>query len=72
MARSNRLSEVLREAIRRDGRSLTKLAAVADIDDGQLSRFMRGERGLTLDTTERICRALGVECRLVRRRRKGR
>ena len=62
--------DALREAIRRDGRSLPTLADDAGIDKGQLSRFMRAQRGLTLDTADAVCNALGVECRLVRRRGK--
>ena len=69
MSKSTDLSEALREAIRRDGRSLSAIAMVAGIDRGQLSRFMRGERGLNLDTTQLVCEALGVECRFVKRRK---
>ena len=68
MDKLTNLSELLREAIRRDGRSLNKLAAAAGLDHGRLSRFMRSERSLTLPTVEKICEALGVECRLVRPR----
>ena len=67
-----KLSEALREAIRRDGRPLTEIGEAAGVDHGRLSRFMRAKRTLTLPAVEAVCRALGVECRLVhRRRRKG-
>ncbi len=50
----------LRDAIRASGLSLTRLGAAAGVDPGQLSRFMRGERGLTLDSAGLICRTLGI------------
>jgi transcriptional regulator with XRE-family HTH domain len=50
--------EQLREAIRRDGRSLNKLAQASGVGDDQLSRFMGGKRSLTLPAVEKICRAL--------------
>ncbi len=50
----------LREAIQKSGLSLTKLAEMADTSDSQLSRFMRGERGLTIDVAGRVCEALGL------------
>jgi hypothetical protein len=28
-----------------------------------LSRFLRGERGVNLDTAEKLCRALGLDLR---------
>ena len=70
MSKLANLSELLREAIRRDGRSLYKLGIAAGIEHGRLSRFLRHERSLTLPTVEKVCDALGVECQLVRRRTK--
>lgn len=70
MAKFLNPNEALRDAIRRDGRSLNRIAQAAEIDVGQLSRFMRGTRGLTLDTVIQVCGALGVEIRFVRRRDK--
>jgi hypothetical protein len=66
-------TEAIREAIRRDGRSLRAIGIAADgLDSGILSRFMRGERGMTLDSADALCRAMGVEVRLVKpRTRKG-
>jgi len=61
------MHETIRGAIRQDGRTLGELAADADVDKSVLSRFMRGERGMNLDVTDRLCRALGLE--LVRRQK---
>jgi transcriptional regulator with XRE-family HTH domain len=52
--------EQLREAIRQSGRSLNQLSQLSGIDSGRLSRFMRGERDITISAVEKICRALGL------------
>ena len=66
------LTELLQDAISRDGRSLKRIARAGELEHGQLSRFLRNERIFTLPTVEALCDALGVEVRLVRRRKKGR
>jgi hypothetical protein len=48
----------LKKAIRSSGQSLTQLGRVCNVNPAQLSRFMRGERGLTLRAAGRICEAL--------------
>jgi transcriptional regulator with XRE-family HTH domain len=50
----------LRDAIADSGRSLNQLSRDAGVSDSQLSRFMRGERTLTLETAAALCRALGL------------
>jgi transcriptional regulator with XRE-family HTH domain len=52
------LKEQLREAIRESGKSLNQLSKVCGVGNDRLSRFMRGERGLTIDAVEKICIAL--------------
>jgi len=61
------LPDVLRAYVQRDGRSLYALADACGIARGTLSRFVRGERDFTLGTADRLCRALGLELRPVRR-----
>src|SRR5258708_1200170 len=63
------LVERLREAIRDSGESLNHLGERAGVGRDRLSRFLRGERGLTLDAAEKLCRALGL--RLTRAEDKG-
>jgi DNA-binding phage protein len=65
------LSEQLRNAIRRDGRSLYALAVDSGVDRGVLVRFMNGDREPTLPTADRICCVLGLELRPARREAKG-
>ena len=50
--------EQLREAIRRSGQSLNGLSRECGVGRDRLSRFMRGERDLTLSAAEKVCRAL--------------
>ncbi len=54
------LSDQLRAAIRGSGLSLYKLAKRTRVDHGQLSRFLRGERSITLETADRIAEELGL------------
>jgi transcriptional regulator with XRE-family HTH domain len=56
----NNLEEQLRAAIRECGMSLTQLGDTTGVDSGRLSRFMRGERDLTLGATTKLCEALGL------------
>jgi transcriptional regulator with XRE-family HTH domain len=54
------LVECIREAIQASGISLNQLGRLAQSDSGRLSRFMRGERDLTLEAASRICKVLGL------------
>ncbi len=65
------LSSQLRDAIRNCGMSHRELAANVDISDAILSRFMRAERSMNLETAEKLCAYLGLELReVVKRGRK--
>jgi AcrR family transcriptional regulator len=46
--------------VRGDGRSLRVIARAAGIDPGNLSRYVAGRAGLTLDAVERLCGVLGL------------
>jgi plasmid maintenance system antidote protein VapI len=65
----DRLTPILQKAIRDSGLSLNALAEQAEVDDGQLSRFMRDDRTLSLPVAAKVCAVLGLELKL--RRRKG-
>jgi hypothetical protein len=52
------LTEQLRTAIRESGLTLTELSKRADLALPMLTRFVKGERGLTLASAEKVCEAL--------------
>jgi len=60
--------EQLKAAIRESGLSLNELGRRAGIATPMLSRFVKGERGLTLTAAEKVCNALRL--RLARTREK--
>jgi transcriptional regulator with XRE-family HTH domain len=55
------LVQKLRAAIQDSGLTLTQLSERACIALPLLTRFMRGERGLTLASAEKVCDALGLD-----------
>ena len=62
----------LRRAIRDSGLTPSRIAADADVDRGLMSRFVTGQRGVTLTTADRLCEVLGLELRPIRRATKAR
>jgi transcriptional regulator with XRE-family HTH domain len=52
--------EQLREAIRGSGKSLYQLGTASGVGRDRLSRFMRGQRDLTFEAVEKLCRVLGL------------
>ena len=68
--RVKHVSDQLREAIRDSGESLCQIAGGCGVDDGVLSRFMRGLRGLSTKSVDRLCEYLNLELR--ESKRKGR
>ena len=63
------LSETIRDEMRRDGRSLYALAVDSGVSRGQLVRFFNAQREFTLPTASKLCEALGLGLRPVRRRK---
>jgi transcriptional regulator with XRE-family HTH domain len=61
------MTTALKKAIYQDSRTPAAIARASGIDKGILSRFLRDERDMTLSTADRVCGALGVDVRLVRR-----
>jgi transcriptional regulator with XRE-family HTH domain len=53
-------ADVIRQAVVDSGLSLNQLGRASAIDSGRLSRFMRGERDLTLASAAKLCEALGL------------
>jgi transcriptional regulator with XRE-family HTH domain len=54
------LVDQLKEAIRNSGQTLYQLSKASGVPSPQLSRFVRGERTITLPVAEKICRALNL------------
>ncbi|MBN2512530.1 MAG: helix-turn-helix transcriptional regulator [Sedimentisphaerales bacterium] len=52
---------ILQEAIRNSGMTLSRISERSGVDHGQLSRFMRNERNLTITTAEKVGTLLGLE-----------
>jgi plasmid maintenance system antidote protein VapI len=61
MASKKLISEVLRASIKGDGRTVTQIASDAGVPQPVLSRFVRGERGITLKIADRVAVVLGLE-----------
>lgn len=71
MGKSKTLSEAMRDAIRRDGRSTYALANDSGVSRAQVVRFINGTRELTLPVASKLCETLRLELRPIRRTRKG-
>jgi len=54
------LSEQLKQAIRRSGYTMYRIAQETHIDKSQLSRFMAGKRTLSMQSVDRIGEFLGL------------
>lgn len=64
MGKSSRnLAEQLRAAIRQSGLSGNQVAYRAGVPQAVVSRFLRGERSITLNTAAKLAAALGLELR---------
>lgn len=60
-------ASMVRDAIRRDARSLSRLARDAGVSQSQVSRFLAGQRSVSLETASRLMGTLGIELRPYRR-----
>ena len=67
MVRQRTFSDDLREAIRRCGKTRYRLCRETGINEGALSRFMRGQRGMLLPAIDKLYTYLGL--RLVSKRK---
>jgi transcriptional regulator with XRE-family HTH domain len=54
------IAEQLRRAIERSEKSRYRISQESGIAQAVLSRFVNGERDLKLETTEKLCAALGL------------
>lgn len=56
----------LRDAVNKDGRTRVAIATAAGIHETTFSAFMSGKRGLSVETTESLAKALGYSLKLVK------
>lgn len=54
------LSDELRQAVERSGLSRYAIWQAVGIDQGSMSKFMAGERGLTLESIDKLAELLGL------------
>ena len=66
--RNTTISQALQEAMASSGESLADLERTTGVSNAVLSRFVRGERTLTLPTADKLARHFGLE--LVKRERR--
>jgi len=59
--RSNNLTDQLRAAVAGSGRSLGDLARATGIDKSALSRFINGQRGVSMQALDALGRCLGLQ-----------
>jgi transcriptional regulator with XRE-family HTH domain len=62
------INDQLRRAIARSGKTHYRIAKQSGISASTLSRFISGERELSMATAEKLCDSLGLE--LILRKRK--
>ena len=60
-------STAVRDAIRRDRRSLSRLARDAGVSQSQVTRFVHGQRSVSLETASRLMGTLGLTVKADRR-----
>jgi transcriptional regulator with XRE-family HTH domain len=63
MSKGQTLSNQVRKAVNASGRSRYRVCQDLGIDQATLSRFMSGERGLTLKVLDRLTEYLGMTLR---------
>ena len=68
MGKPDALTDQLRQYVERSGKSLYRISQETGIGQSGLSRFMRAERGLSLESIDTLAEYLGLE--LVKRRGK--
>ena len=55
------ISDQLRAAVRDSGMSAYAICKLADVDKSSISRFLSGERQLSMEAADRVCEVLGLK-----------
>jgi transcriptional regulator with XRE-family HTH domain len=58
---TNSLAEAIRNAIRASGKSAGQLSAASMVAKAVITRFLRDERSITVETADKLLAALGCE-----------
>lgn len=66
---TTKLLDDIRKAIKASGQSCYRIAKETGVATSQLSRFLNGERGLSVESLTVLCDYLGLE--IVLRKKKG-
>jgi transcriptional regulator with XRE-family HTH domain len=56
-----KLVDAMRRAVETSGKTRYRIAKESGVSAGQLSRLVSGERGMTVDTLERLAKHLGLQ-----------
>ncbi len=67
--KTNTFSKRLRRFISERPESLAQIGRATGVSHAALSRFLRGKRGLSTKSVDRLCKYLGVELKRVRRKK---
>ena len=70
--RTNKLSDQLRQIVETCGKSRYAISKETGIDESALSRFVHGERGLSMAALDKLGKCLGLSFTTKAPRRKGR
>lgn len=57
----SKLVDEIRRAVETSGKTRYRIAKESGVSAGQLSRLVNGERGMTVDTIERLADYLGLQ-----------
>ena len=60
------LAGTIRDALRQCGKTMYQIHRETGVDQAALSRFLSGQRGMQLDTLEKVLDAAGLEVRVVK------
>ena len=65
-----KLVDAMRRAVETSGKTRYRIAKESGVSAGQLSRLVSGERGMTVDTIERLAEYLELEIRIAAKNKK--
>jgi hypothetical protein len=68
---ANSFSDQLRQAVRESELTRYAISVKTGIDQGTLCRFIRGERGMSLDSVDKLMECLELEIKPRRKRKDG-